>query len=57
MRHHSDAAAWEVQRAVGITHVPYDPSVETPDEGGTNGRLTGLNPYASQGQPSAAGCL
>jgi hypothetical protein len=42
MRHHSDAAAWEVQRAVGITHVPYDPSVETPDEGGTNGRLTGL---------------
>ena len=29
----------KVQRAVGITYVPYDPSVETPDAGGTNGRL------------------
>src|SRR5215207_5936602 len=28
----------KVQRAVGITHVPYDPSVETPDEGGLGSR-------------------
>jgi hypothetical protein len=27
-----------VQRPVGTTYVPYDPSVETPDEGGANGR-------------------
>jgi len=27
----------EAQGPVGATYVPYDPSVETPDEGGTNG--------------------
>jgi hypothetical protein len=40
-------AARKVQRAVGITYVPYDPSVETPDEGGTNGRLRGIQSVAS----------
>jgi hypothetical protein len=25
-----------------MTYVPYDPSLETPDEGRTNGRLTGI---------------
>ena len=25
-----------------MTYVPYDPSLETPDEGTTNGRLTGI---------------
>ena len=26
-----------------VTYVPYDPSLETPDEGGTNGRLTWIH--------------
>jgi hypothetical protein len=26
----------------GVTYVPYDPSSETPDGGGTTGRLTGI---------------
>ena len=25
-----------------VTYVPYSPSFETPDEGATNGRLTGI---------------
>jgi hypothetical protein len=37
-----------------VTYAPYDPSSKTPDEGGTTGRLTEFNPYASQSQPNAA---
>jgi hypothetical protein len=38
-----------------VTYVPYSPSFETPDEGATNGRLTGIESVGSQAQPSAAG--
>jgi hypothetical protein len=38
-----------------VTYVPYSPSSETPDEGGTNGRLTGIESVRSQAKPSAAG--
>jgi hypothetical protein len=38
-----------------VTYVSYSPSFETPDEGATNGRLTGIQAVRSQAQPSAAG--
>ena len=31
-----------------VTYVPYSPSSETPDEGATNGRLTGIESVRSQ---------
>jgi hypothetical protein len=43
----------DFQRPVGTTCVPYDLSVETPDEGGTNGRLRGIQ---SVGESSPAEC-
>jgi hypothetical protein len=43
---------WRRGEASGrwVAYVPYDPSAETPDEGGTNGRRKGFDPYASQTQ-------
>jgi hypothetical protein len=38
-----------------VTHFPYDPSFEMPDEGGPNERLTGTPSQASHAQPSTAG--
>jgi hypothetical protein len=36
---------------VGTTYVPYDPSVETPDEGGANGRLRGIQ-FVGESSPA-----
>ena len=43
----------DVQLPVRATYVPYDPSVETPDEDGANGRLRGIQ---SVGESSPAEC-
>ena len=43
----------DVQLPVGTTYVPYDLSVETPDEDGANGRLRGIQ---SVGESSPAEC-
>jgi hypothetical protein len=33
-----------------VTSVPYDPSLEMPDEGMTNGRLKGIQSHKARGQ-------
>ena len=37
-----------------VTYVPYNPSLEMPDEGMTNGRLTGIQSNRSSWRPPAA---
>jgi hypothetical protein len=48
----SSDAKGEAQWAV-VTYVPYDPSFETPDEGGPSGRLTGASIPTRAAQPSS----
>ena len=48
----SSDARGEAQWAV-VTYVPYDPSFETPDEGGPSGRLTGASFPTRAAQPSS----